>query len=86
MSHTSDRSRRPDAGVHAGRESSHHRRHAPEYAWTMPEGFGTRGMPLAMAWFEYQTLGEVYPAEEAFARGTLFPELDKPWLAAKGVR
>lgn len=40
-------------------------------------------MPLAMAWFEDQKYGSTYEPENAMERGTLFPELDKPWLAPK---
>ncbi|MCL1963781.1 MAG: spore coat associated protein CotJA [Firmicutes bacterium] len=41
-------------------------------------------LPLAMAWFGDQKFGTMYNPAEAMKRGTLFPELDKPWLAAKG--
>ena len=43
-------------------------------------------MPLAMAWFEDQALGEIYAPDKALAAGTLFPELDKPWLVRNGGR
>lgn len=43
-------------------------------------------MPLAMAWFEYQKYGSIYSPDHAMKRGTLYPELDKPWLAPKGGR
>ena len=38
-------------------------------------------LPLAMAWFGDQKYGTTYNPEDALERGTLFPELDKPWLA-----
>lgn len=43
-------------------------------------------MPLAMAWFQDQSIGNIYTPEYALERGTLFPELDMPWLAQKGGR
>lgn len=43
-------------------------------------------LPLAMAWVEDQSIGEIYSPEDAMATGTLFPELDKPWLAGNGGR
>lgn len=35
--------------------------------------------PLAMAYVRWQKLDEMYPPELALSRGTLFPELDKPF-------
>lgn len=40
-------------------------------------------LPLAMAWFGDQKYGSTYDTERALERGTLFPELDKPWLAGQ---
>ena len=34
---------------------------------------------LAMAYVPYQQLQSVYTPEEAFSKGTLFPELDLPF-------
>ena len=36
-------------------------------------------LPLAMAYVPTQKLGEVYSENDALERGTLFPELDKPF-------
>lgn len=36
---------------------------------------------VAMAYVPWQTLLEVYEPEVAFSRATLFPELDKPFMA-----
>lgn len=36
--------------------------------------------PLAMAYVPFQQWGEVYPEDEALKRGTLFPELDFPFM------
>ncbi len=36
-------------------------------------------LPLAMAYVPMQKFGEVYSEEDALERGTLFPELDKPF-------
>ena len=35
--------------------------------------------PLAMAYVRWQKLERMYPYEIALERGTLFPELDKPF-------
>ncbi len=46
-------------------------------------GFGEQRIsddfPVAMAYVRWQKLERMYPPEEAFRRGTLFPELDKPF-------
>lgn len=36
-------------------------------------------MPLGMAYVPFQQWGEVYSDEDAFCRGTLFPQLDFPF-------
>lgn len=36
-------------------------------------------LPLTMAYVPMQQLGEVYSENDALDRGTLFPELDKPF-------
>ena len=38
------------------------------------------GLPLAMAYVPMQKWNETYEPAMALARGTLFPELDKPFL------
>ncbi len=43
-------------------------------------------MVVAMAYVPWQTFGTVFTPEEAFCHGTLFPELDKPFLAGGGCR
>lgn len=35
--------------------------------------------PIAMAYVPYQQTPEVYDEMKAFCRGTLFPDLDKPF-------
>ena len=40
--------------------------------------------PLAMAYVPMQTWEEPYDMEEGFCRGTIFPSLDYPFLAAGG--
>lgn len=42
------------------------------------------GTPLAMAYVPMQTLVNIYEPANALMRGTLFPELDKPWLPKEG--
>lgn len=36
--------------------------------------------PPAMAYVPWQRLGEMYTPETALERGTLYPELDKPFM------
>lgn len=38
--------------------------------------------PVAMAYVPWQQFGETYPFEHGFHRGTIFPELDLPFLCA----
>ena len=37
----------------------------------------------AIAYVRWQELGDVYEPEEAFAKGTLFPCLDKPFYGRR---
>lgn len=37
-------------------------------------------MALAMAYVPWQVLGTLYDPEEGFCQGTIFPELNKPWM------
>ena len=41
--------------------------------------------PLAMAYVPFQKFGEVYEPEVAFNMGTLYKELNKPFLGSAGV-
>ena len=43
-------------------------------------------MVVAMAYVPWQHMGTVFETEEAFHRGTLFPELEKPFTAGGGCR
>ena len=36
--------------------------------------------PVAMAYVRWQELGKIYQPELALMRGTLFPDLDKPFM------
>ena len=45
---------------------------------TMPDNF-----KIAMSYVPYQTLGEIYSEEAALFSGTLFPELDKPFMKGR---
>ncbi len=40
-------------------------------------------LPVAMAYVPMQTLGDKYPKDLALKNGTLFPELDKPFLGRR---
>lgn len=42
------------------------------------------GMPLAMAYVPWQCWNETYEPAEAHHRGTIFPELDLPFLGGGG--
>lgn len=42
------------------------------------------GMPLAMAYVPWQRFCETYAPAEALKRGTIFPELDLPFLGGGG--
>jgi len=44
------------------------------------------GMPLAMAYVPWQCWNETYKPAEGWHRGTIFPELDLPFLGAGGDR
>ncbi len=44
-----------------------------------PEPF-PKNTPVAMAYIPFQQSGELYPPEIGLERGTLFPDLDKPFL------
>ena len=46
-------------------------------------GNGTQ-LALAMAYVPMQCLKNAYSLEQALMEGTLFPELNKPFMAAKG--
>ena len=43
-------------------------------------------MPLAMAYVPIQGFGVMYEPEKALCRGTVFPDLDKPFLGCKPQR
>lgn len=38
---------------------------------------------LAIAYVRWQEMENVYEAEEAYTRGTIFPELDKPFYGRR---
>lgn len=42
-------------------------------------------IPLAMAYVPFQQWGEVYSEDEAFEKGTLFPDLNFPFERGGGV-
>lgn len=39
--------------------------------------------PVAMAYVPWQRWQQVYPVEQAFCRGTIFPDLDKPFVMGR---
>ncbi len=43
-----------------------------------------RDPQVTMAYVPYQNMNHTYLPEEALDRGTLFPELDKPFLGERG--
>lgn len=38
---------------------------------------------LAIAYVRWQEFGDVYEPEDGFTRGTIFPELDKPFYGRR---
>lgn len=54
----------------------------------MPEiSFFKDGYALAMAYVPWQHFNDVYEPDKALLVGTIFPELDKPFLAGgRGIR
>lgn len=48
---------------------------------SFPENF-----PLAMAYVPWQTWNQVYAFDKALTVGTLFPELDKPFIGREACR
>lgn len=44
------------------------------------------GMPIAMSYVPWQEWHDIYPAEKALCRGTIFEELDKPFLGIGGCQ
>lgn len=36
--------------------------------------------PVAMAYVPFQQIGQIYTPESGLERGTIFPDLDKPFL------
>ncbi len=38
----------------------------------------------AMAYVPFQQFGTIYPPDKGIERGTIFPELDKPFLGGRG--
>ncbi|MDD3168744.1 MAG: spore coat associated protein CotJA [Eubacteriales bacterium] len=46
-----------------------------------PVGGSLAGLPLAMAYVPWQCWYETYKPAESLHRGTIFPELDLPFLA-----
>ena len=43
-------------------------------------------LSLAMAYVPFQQMVRTYDMEQALQAGTLFPELDKPFLCGRGER
>ena len=46
----------------------------------------TANFPVGMAYVPMQTWGALYDPQKALAQGTLFPQLDKPFLGGRGTR
>lgn len=52
-------------------------------------GYYTKNMeefPIAMAYVPWQYWNEQYELNKALQAGTIFPELDKPYLGLRGVK
>lgn len=48
-----------------------------DLSFLMPDG---QKPVVAMAYVPWQSLNTVYEPEGGLCRGTIFPELDKPWM------
>jgi len=48
--------------------------------------FDVDRMPVGMAYVPWQVLNTVYEPDRALQCGTIFPELNKPFLGKRGVR
>lgn len=46
---------------------------------------GMRSFALAMAYVPWQRWGQTYELKKAMCAGTVFPELDKPFLGKRGA-
>ncbi len=42
--------------------------------------------PVAIAYVNWQKFSKTYEPQKALERGTIFPELDKPFTGRKGAR
>lgn len=42
--------------------------------------------PVAMAYIPFQQFGQLYPPEKGYKQGTIFPDLDKPFLGGGASR
>lgn len=42
--------------------------------------------PVAMAYIPFQQFGQLYPPEKGLERGTIFPDLDKPFLGGGALK
>jgi len=61
-----------------------HDHRMPDHHDRMPmHGDPLAGLPLAMAYVPWQCWGETYKPAEALCRGTIFPELDLPFLGGE---
>jgi len=41
------------------------------------------GMPIGMGYVPWQRWGQTYPVPQGFERGTIFPELDMPFVMGR---
>lgn len=55
-----------------------------QYAGYYPGSPNMPGLELARAYIPIQRLGQLYPPAVALEKGTLFPELYRPWPAKVG--
>ena len=73
--------------LHEGRKKMAY--HMPQNAyspWMGQNKMRDEHAPLAITRVVFQPqIAQVYNALEALKRGTLFPELDKPWVGKRGA-
>ena len=73
------RSRMPDIGEMLGRNGCYDCHSDGQSDRDCASAQSGCGMALAIAYVPAQPFGNLYPAEKALLRGTLFADLDKPY-------
>lgn len=67
------------------RDFANTRREEPDNSSSCCRIFTTQPISYAMAYVPFQTWRKVYDPSVALDRGTIFPELDKPFIGEEAV-